>query len=41
MTGATDDRPKYAEALLLVEDGEADIVIVSSLDRLAYILTVH
>ncbi|WP_431221003.1 recombinase family protein [Leifsonia xyli] len=40
-TGKTDRRPKYAEALVMVEDGEADTVIVSSLDRLARTLTVQ
>lgn len=40
-TGKTDERPRYAEALVMVEDGEADAVIVATVDRLARTLTVQ
>lgn len=40
-TGKTEERPFYAESLVMVEDGDADAVIVSSLDRLARTLTVQ
>lgn len=40
-TGKTDKRPRFAEALVMVEDGEADAVIVSTVDRLARTLNVQ
>jgi DNA invertase Pin-like site-specific DNA recombinase len=41
VTGKTDERPQYAEALVMIDDGDADIVLFSSLDRLARTLTVQ
>src|SRR5687768_10590375 len=40
-TGKTDERPCFAEALVMVEEGDADIVLFASLDRLARTLTVQ
>jgi len=40
-TGTTDERPQFAEALVMVEDDDAEWVVVSSLDRLARTLTVQ
>lgn len=39
-TGKTDERPEFAKALVMVEDGEADVILVASMDRLARTLTV-
>ncbi|WP_430645423.1 recombinase family protein [Agromyces sp. GXS1127] len=40
-TGKTDDRPRFAEALVMIEDGDADCIVFASLDRLARTLTVQ
>lgn len=40
-TGKTDQRPVFAEALVMVDEGEADAIVFSSLDRLARTLTVQ
>lgn len=40
-TGKTDERPEFARALVMVESGEADVLILASLDRLARTLTVQ
>ena len=39
VTGNTEERPCWAEALVMIERGEADGVVLSSLDRLARTLT--
>lgn len=39
-TGKTDERPEFANALVMVEEGEADVILVASMDRLARTLTV-
>lgn len=41
VTGETDDRPAYAEALVMVEQGEADCIIVATRSRLARNLMVQ
>jgi DNA invertase Pin-like site-specific DNA recombinase len=40
-TGETDDRPAYADALLMVEAGEADALLVATRSRLARNLMVQ
>ena len=40
-TGKTDERPEFARALVMIENGEADVLILASLDRLARTLTVQ
>ena len=40
-TGKTDERPEFARALVMVENGEADLILLASLDRLARTLTVQ
>lgn len=41
VTGETDDRPAYAEALVMVEQGEADCIVVATRSRLARNLMVQ
>jgi len=40
-TGKTDERPQYAEALVMIEEGDSEIVVFASLDRLARTLTIQ
>ena len=40
-TGETDDRPAYADALLLIEAGDADAVLIATRSRLARNLMVQ
>lgn len=40
-TGKTDERPEFARALVMVENGEVDAILLASLDRLARTLTVQ
>lgn len=39
--GGVDERPAFADALLAVEDGEAEVVLLAHIDRLARELTVQ
>lgn len=41
VTGETEDRPAYAEALVLIEQGDADAVLISTRSRLARNLMVQ
>ena len=40
-TGETDDRPAYAEALVMVEQSEADVILIATRSRLARNLMVQ
>lgn len=41
VTGETDERPAYADALVTVEQGEADVIVVATRSRLARNLMVQ